>query len=189
MESPPYAHLNKGSFLIASPEMDAGMYYRSVVILCEHSEAGSFGLIINKMLDVELPEEVLNIKEFKNPNVQIRAGGPVQVNQMMLLHTEAQLAQQTLQLCKGIYLGGDLQFLQEAVINSTGPALRLCFGYSGWGPGQLEREFLSGFWFLHPGSAAHVFETPAAQVWQAVLREMGGKYASLSMIPEDLSLN
>lgn len=189
MESIPYTHLTKGSFLIASPDIDNGFYFRSVVMLCEHSAVGSFGVIINKSLEVELPEEIINIKEFSNPNVQIRAGGPIQPNQMMLIHSSDQIPEQTLQLCEGVFLGGDLQFLQEAVSSPSGPALRMCFGYCGWGAGQLEREFLSGNWFLHSGSAKHIFQTPPDKVWQSVLREMGGKYATLSMIPEDLSLN
>ncbi len=185
----PYSNLTKGSLLIASPDIDTGVYFRSVIIICEHSPTGSFGLIINKSLDVELPEELINVKEFVNPNVQIRAGGPIQPNQMMLLHASDQISDQTLKLCEGVYLGGDLQFLQEAVANVNGPALRLCFGYCGWGAGQLEREFLSGGWFLHAASAKPIFQTPPEKVWQTILREMGGKYATLSMIPEDLSLN
>jgi putative transcriptional regulator len=185
----PYSHLNKGAFLIASPDIDSGIYFRSVIILCEHSAAGSFGLIINKSFEVELPEEIINIKELQNPNVQIRAGGPIQPNQMMLLHSSDQIPDQTLELCDHAFLGGDLQFLQEAVSNANGPAVRLCFGYAGWGAGQLEMEFLSGNWFLHPASSKHIFETPPEKVWQTILREMGGKYATLSMIPEDLSLN
>lgn len=189
MDPIPYTHLAKGSFLIASPDIENGIYFRSVVIICEHSLAGSFGLIINKNLDVDLPEEIVNVKEFSNPNVQIRAGGPIQPNQLMILHSSDEIPDQTLKLSEGVYLGGDLQFLQEAVSNASGPAIRLCFGYCGWGAGQLEREFLNGEWFLHPGSAKHVFETIPEKVWQTILREMGGKYATLSMIPEDLSLN
>lgn len=189
MEPIPYTQLTKGSLLIASPDIDSGIYFRSVVIICEHSTAGSFGLIINKNLAIELPEEIMNSKEFTNPNVQIRAGGPIQPNQMMLLHSSDQIPEQTLKLCEGVFLGGDLQFLQEAVSAPNGPAIRLCFGYCGWGAGQLEREFLSGNWFLHAASAKHLFEIPSERVWQSILREMGGKYATLSMIPEDLSLN
>ncbi len=189
METPPYSHLTKGAFLIASPDFEAGIYFRSVVILCEHSAAGSFGLIINKALEMELPEEFLNVKEFNNPNVQIRAGGPIQPNQMMLLHSSDKIPDQTLKLCEGVFLGGDLQFLQETLLNAEGSAVRLCFGYCGWGAGQLEREFLSGSWFLHPASSTHIFNTAPDKVWQTILREMGGKYATLSMIPEDLSLN
>jgi putative transcriptional regulator len=186
----PYSQLTKGTLLIASPEIDMGIYFRSVVILCEHTpNSGSFGLILNKPLEIELPEDLINLKAAANQNLGIRAGGPIQPNQMMLLHSEARLAEQALTLCEGVYLGGDLQFLQEAMSDANGPHLRLCFGYTGWNPGQLEREFLSGNWFLSPGSTKYVFETPPEKLWQTILRDMGGRYATLSMIPEDLSLN
>ena len=189
MEQAPYSHLSKGSLLIASPDIDSGIYFRSVVVLCEHSAAGSFGLIINKHLDMELPEEIFNSKEAQNPQIEIRMGGPIQPNQMMLLHSSDAIPDQTLKLCDGVYLGGDLQFLQETILNPKGPAVRLCFGYAGWGTTQLEKEFLSGNWFLHPGSSKYIFETPTEKIWQTLLRDMGGKYATLSMIPDDLSLN
>ena len=189
MEPVPYSQLTKGSILIASPDIDEGIYFRSVIIICEHSPGGSFGLILNKTFDMDLPEELINLKDIANPLVQIRAGGTIQPNQMMLLHASDQIPEQTLKICEGVFLGGDLNFLQEAMNVSDGPAVRLCFGYSGWGPGQLEREFLGGMWFLHKGLARYVFEVSPDQLWQTVLRDMGGKYASLSMIPEDLNLN
>ena len=107
----------------------------------------------------------------------------------MLLHTQAIEGEQTLKICEGVYLGGDLHFLQEAMSDTGGPAVRLCFGFCGWGPGQLEREFLTGLWFLQPGNPQAVFDTPPDQLWRSTLRQMGGKYATLSMIPDDLSLN
>jgi putative transcriptional regulator len=189
MDHIPHSHLSKGTFLIASPEIDSGIYFRAVLLICEHSPGGSFGLIINKPLEIELPEDIINMKELSNPNVAIRCGGPIQPTQMMLLHSSDQLPEQTLKICEGVYLGGDLQFLQDAIGSSNGPSIRLCFGYAGWGAGQLEREFLGGGWFLHPAASKHIFETHPDKIWQTLLREMGGKYATLSMIPEDLSLN
>lgn len=185
----PYAHLEKGTFLIASPEVEAGLFFHAVLILCEHSHSGSFGLVVNKQVEVELPEEILSVAQLTNPRVEICAGGPVQMHQMMLLHTSNAIPDQTIEICKGVYLGGDLQFLQETVAQENGPSLRLCFGYTGWPAGELEREFLNGDWFIHPATAPHLFETPMEELWQNLLREMGGKYATLSMIPEDLSLN
>jgi putative transcriptional regulator len=189
MDPIPYSQLKKGSLLIASPDIEGGIYFRAVILLCEHSPAGSFGLIINKTVDIELPEEVLNLKEIPNPHVQIRAGGTIQPNQMMLLHESDALPDQSIKICDGVYLGGDLEFLQQALNDPKEPHVHLCFGYSGWGPGQLEREFLSNLWFLHPAQKKHIFEMPPEKAWKTILREMGGKYASLSMIPEDLSLN
>lgn len=189
MEQVPYSQLTTGSLLIASPDIDEGIYFRAVLLLCEHSAVGSFALLINRPLNVELPEEIINVKELTNPHVGMRAGGPIQPHQMMLLHSSEGTGDQTAKICNGVYLGGDLQFLQETVNDPNGPSILLCFGYAGWTSGQLEREFLNGSWFLHPASAKHVFDTPPERLWQSVLREMGGKYATLSMIPEDLSLN
>ncbi len=189
MEHLPYSHIDRGTLLIASPDLDSGLLFRSVLILCDHSPAGSFGLILNKPLSIELPEEVLKLEEMTNPNIELRVGGVVQQSQLMLLHGFNGAPDQTLKLCEGVFLGGDLAFLQTLATETSCPPVRLCFGYSGWGPGQLEREFLAGNWFLHPGSKRLVFETPSEELWQTTLREMGGKFASLSMIPEDLSLN
>jgi putative transcriptional regulator len=189
MEHMPYSHIKKGTFLISTPDIDNGLFFRSVILICEHNANGSFGLVINKSLDLELPEEIINIHHLANPHVGIRAGGPVQTNQMMLLHTSDKIPHQTLQICEGVYLGGDLQFLQETITNETGAPIHLCFGYAGWGAGQLEREFLDGNWFIFPALERYIFHIPSEKLWPTLLREMGGKYASLSMIPEDLSVN
>lgn len=189
MESLPYSQIERGTFMIATPDIDSGVFFRSVVLVCEHNPNGSFGLIINKSLELELPEEILNINQLTNSQVGIRAGGPVQTNQMMLLHTSDQIPQQTLEVTKGVFLGGDLQFLQDSLTDDNGPRIFLCFGYAGWGAGQLEREFLDGHWFICPATPRHIFDVPPEKLWQTLLREMGGKYATLSMIPEDLSLN
>jgi putative transcriptional regulator len=189
MKPVPFSHIEKGTFLVASPDVEAGIFFRSVVLVCEHNTSGSFGLIINKKLSIELPEEILNATKLTNPRASIQAGGPLQTNQMMLLHSSATVNEQTLKIIDDVYLGGDLNFLQESVSTSDGPDIRLCFGYTGWGAGHLEREFLDGGWFLARASAKYVFHPNPEKVWQLVLKEMGGKYASLAMIPEDLSLN
>lgn len=184
-----YSQIQKGTLLIASPDIETGLFFRSVILVCEHNPNGSFGLVVNRSLELELPEEIMNIHNLANPHVDIRGGGPVQTNQMMLLHTSEKAPHQTLEICEGVYLGGDLQFLQEALSDPHGPAVHLCFGYAGWGAGQLEREFLDGGWYIHPASARLIFYTPPDKLWTTLLREMGGKYATLSMIPEDLSVN
>lgn len=186
-KEPSYTQLGKGAFLVASPEIENGIFHRSVILICEHNLSGSFGLIINKDIDFEVGESIIEIEDLVNPNVELRAGGPMQMNQMLILHSSEN--EQSLPVKDGISLGGDLDFLQEALLDEEGPSIRLLFGYTNWAAGQLEREFLNGQWFVSPGCSKHVFETPVESVWQTVLKEMGGRFASLSMIPEDLSLN
>ena len=177
-------HLTSGSLLIASPDIDDDLFRRSVLLLCEHSQVGSFGLIINKPLQGALPSE---LSELDQSQIATRAGGPIQPDQMMLLHTYPDTTNETLCVTEGIYLGGDGDTMQKAL--ESGDPFLLMFGYMGWGQGQLEQEFLAGLWYLHPASRAHVFDAPTETLWKNTLREMGGKYATLSMMPDDLSLN
>lgn len=189
-EQIPYAKLDQGTFLIASPELSSeGIFSRSVVLICEHTPEGSFGLIVNKPLEMDMTQEVMDFKSLSDSRLFIRAGGPVQQNQMMLLHDSPSIPEQTIEVCPGVFLGGDLRFLEESVQNEFGPHLMLCFGFVGWQAGQLEREFLDGHWFLRKAEQSDIFTTPHQKLWQLLLKEMGGKYASYSMIPDDLSLN
>ncbi len=181
--------LERGHLLLASPEIEGGLFHRGVLLLCEHNQSGSFALLINKPLDFELPEEIVNLAQASNKNISLRAGGPVQTNQMMLLHTAPSSEQQLLEVTQGVFLGGDLQYLHELVEEKSNPTVYLCFGYAGWAGGQLEKEHLEGSWIATPATKELVFETDPNDLWETVLKNMGGRYASLATIPEDLSLN
>jgi len=190
MENMPTTQIQKGTLLIASPEIETGLFFRGVILICEHNPGGSFGILINKPLDLDLPEEIISMGDITNPHVSIRAGGPIQTNQMMLLHSFIQTDQQTLNVCEGVFLGGDLQLLHEMITeDEDAPFIHLCFGYAGWTPGQLEREFLDGSWYIHQANERYIFHTDPENLWRTILRDMGGKYATLSTIPEDLSVN
>lgn len=184
-----YAKLDRGTLLVSSPDTTHQDTYRSVILVCEHTEAGSFGLMLNRPLSAKLPEELGDAEEILKSGIHLRSGGMMQTTQMMLLHTCQQIQEECLEIADGLFLGGSMPFLKEALSNGLGASIFLCFGYVGWAGGELEREFMTGNWFVYPASAALIFDTPKEQLWPTVLKKMGGKYASLSMIPEDLSLN
>ena len=69
----PYSELKKGTFLVASPDIEGGIFYRSVVLLCDHSPVGSFGLIVNKPLHIQLEEDFFGL-EGSNAQIDMRAG-------------------------------------------------------------------------------------------------------------------
>ena len=148
-------------------------FYRGVLLICEHNTSGSFAILVNKPLDLDLPEELVNLSSAPNKNVGIRAGGPVQTNQMMLLHSQTSEQQQLLRVADDIFLGGDLQFLHELLEDETSPSVFLNFGYAGWANGQLDREFLDGSWYLYPATKELLFETPPDRLWKTLLVRMG----------------
>lgn len=189
MDIIPPADIKRGTLLVASPEIESGFFFRGVLLVCEHNHAGTLALLVNKPLDVEMPDEFSQMGEITNPRMSIRAGGPMQTNQLMLLHSNDAPNLPTIKICDGVYLGGDIEFLQEHLIDPEGPHIHLYFGYSGWPQGGLEREFLNGSWFIHPAHKRYLFEVPPEKLWRTLLKDMGGRYATLSTIPDDLSVN
>lgn len=77
-------------FLIAMPGMRDELFGKSVVFMCEHSERGALGLIINKPSDITLPdlfdkvELPLGREDLKTTPVFL--GGPVQTERGFVLH-------------------------------------------------------------------------------------------------------
>jgi putative transcriptional regulator len=181
--------IEPGHFLVASPNLDTPLFERAVALLCEHTAAGSFALLINKPIEVELPEEMLDLEGASNEKVSLRAGGPLRPEQLMLLHNGQIPHDHCLPLLPGVVLGGDLPFLQQLLECSDHPPALLCFGYCSWGPGQLERELMEGEWHLVRGSAEDLFESDPHQLWAQMLRRHGGRIATLATLPADLSLN
>ena len=179
------SQLKRGTFLIASPSIDCGIFYRSVILLCDHSSIGSFGLIINKPIHVE-PKEKFFLPEAFLTKVNLRAAGPTQPNQVILIQSRPCKEGTTLEICRDVYLNENLECIQESPFF---PQTLVCLGYSGWAMGALEKELLNGIWFLCPATQLHVFDTSPHTLWRTLLREMGGKYKTLSLIPENLDLN
>ncbi len=183
------SRLKKGFLLAASPEIQDPLTFKSVVLLCEHTAAGSFGLMINKPLDINPNIDAEFMEELSHPNVHLRLGGPMRQGQMMLLHSDDRRLDQMLHICENVFLGGDLPFLQESISDCSNKNLILCFGYIGWGFGELEKELSDDLWCLCPANADLIFNTDPASVWASVLKKIGGKYSSYSMLPDDLSAN
>jgi putative transcriptional regulator len=60
--------------------------------------------------------------------------------------------------------------------------------YSGWGPGQLQRECKAGVWFVASVSSQLALNEKLAvgtELWHEVLMTMGGPYAELSQLVQD----
>jgi len=177
-----------GVLLVAPPMMHDPNFRRTVVLLCEHTPEGSFGLILNRPLGVRLAEM---IREIDGRDISIGKGGPVQTDTLHFVHTCGDEVLGTIPVGNGIFWGGDFEVLKLMI--ETGQVssenVRFFLGYAGWSPGQLLSEIDQGGWILAPGIEQHVFEPDPDALWGKVLRQLGGEYAVLSNFPEDPRLN
>ncbi len=180
--------VTKGSLLIAEPFLGDANFERSAVLVCEHNDNGTFGLVWNQTtphhLDDVLTEDIY-------PDVPLYVGGPVEQNTLHFIHRRPDLIPKSRKLGENLYWGGDFEEAQRLLNLGTFPLadVRFFIGYSGWSSGQLDDELKRNSWIVAPASSEFIFDTAPDQFWRAVLRQMGGEYRVLSHYPTDPRLN
>ena len=194
------APLQTGTLLVATPALESLAFDRTVVLLTHYSETDiTMGLVINRPLGeqirlyaAESPQHLAGSEEACAELGRIfYQGGPVHQRWLFFLHRLDGLVEGGTKILDGLYLGGnlDVKYAEVEVLRAGVPRLRFYLGYAGWEPGQLESEISAGTWFLAPGDPELVLAPTPETMWQAVLYSMGGKYRSISVFPEDPSVN
>jgi putative transcriptional regulator len=171
-------------FLIAMPAMADPNFAGSVVYICEHTDKGALGLVINRPTELTLQtlfdkiDLKLEIAPWKDAPVYF--GGPVQTERGFVLHVPAGHYSSSLQVRDDIALTTSKDVL-EAVAGGAGPEkLLVTLGYSGWGAGQLESEVSANAWLTVDAQPTIIFDTPAEARQAAALRLLGFDPTQLS---------
>lgn len=172
--------------LIAMPGMGDPRFDKSVILICAHSKAEAMGLIVNKPAPGLTFRELLTQLEItpgEGADMPVQLGGPVEHGRGFVLHsTDYTSNGATLQVPGGYALTATLDVLED-VARGFGPSRAiLALGYSGWGPGQLEREIGQNGWLTCDARADIVFGTDPAGKWEAALRSMGIDPLTLSAV-------
>jgi len=164
-------------FLIAMPGLADPNFFHTVTYLCEHSEQGAMGLVINRPMDLQLADifEQLEIK-ISDPTlsqVPVYMGGPVQGDRGFVLHNTDSEWDSTLRVTDEISVTTSMDILQ-AIAAGQGPAHTLVtLGYAGWGAGQLEEEMAQNAWLSGPARSDIIFKRASDQRWQAAADLLG----------------
>lgn len=172
-------------FLIAMPGLSDELFSRSVVFMCEHSERGALGLVINKPSDILLPrlfEKVdLQLQREDLVDQPVFQGGPVQTERGFVLHDAVNGGEaggesvyaSTLAIPGGLEMTTSKDVL-EAMAAGAGPRrVFVSLGYSSWGQGQLESEIVENAWLTVPADAELIFDTPVAERYDRALALLG----------------
>ena len=180
--------LESGIILVAPPTLIDPNFRRSVVFLCEHCPAGSFGLILNHNVSLEMSDLMADLSSYTDP---VRIGGPVQMDTLHFLHRYGDEVSGAIEIINGVYWGGELNDLQRLFLDQqpAGQDLRFFLGYAGWTDSQLDDEVKAGGWLLLPSSADLVFTEEPGKLWRDAMLLLGGEYSLLANFPEDPILN
>ena len=168
------------------PGLEDAAFSRSVVYVCEHSEKGALGLVINKPSDINLKvlfdKVELPLGRADLMQSPVFQGGPVQVDRGFVLH-EPIFAQadkpgesvyaSTMCIPGGLEMTTSKDVL-EALSTGAGPRkVLVSLGYSAWGEGQLESELGENSWLTVDADIAVIFDTPVEQRYDKALGLLG----------------
>jgi putative transcriptional regulator len=178
----------KGRVLISEPFLDDDYFKRSVVLLCEHNEEGSFGFVLNNYMEFPLAEIMDDFPEFKT---RISIGGPVNNDNLYYVHTLGEKITGSLEILPGIYMGGSFDEMKSLIESKEikESEIRFFVGYSGWSLGQLENELKESAWIVSMADKETLMDTSIKNLWKKILGEMGENHQLFSNYPEDPNLN
>lgn len=178
----------KGRLLISEPFLPDPNFERTVILLCEHNEQGSFGFVLNKPSLLRMSDV---LQETGSYSEVLYVGGPVQQDTLHFIHRSTQL-EGGIEIAKGIFWGGNFEAVSIMLKqgNDMENDFRFFLGYSGWGAGQLQSELEQNSWIVSDNvTAEQIFDTEPEVLWKEVLKKMGGKYKMFSNYPIDPRLN
>ena len=191
----------KGHFIISESNMSDPNFHQTVVLMLEHNSQGAFGLVVNRKSRVTLADILPDLENELTRNTGIYVGGPVEQQYLFVLHSDLpnqeKPSEAAMRPVPGVIFEPFFQKIEkyfqperwENIPGDDRPSIHLFLGYSGWAPGQLEREMSLGSWIVHPASRRIVFHPQPEQGWKDALRAKGGIYKVFADSDQDPSLN
>lgn len=178
----------KGRLLIAAPFLEDPSFKRAVILLVEHNEKGSLGLVLNKDLNININDTLQDFPEFDTP---VYVGGPVDNDKLFYIHTLGEKLPGSKKIIDGLYWGGDFEQLKSLInMGLVEPdEIRFFIGYSGWDFDQLNSETEEGSWVISDCGLPDVMGALDNLCWRTLLKRMGNMFAVMAEFPEDPSLN
>ncbi len=170
-------------FLIAMPGLSDALFGRSVVYMCEHSERGALGLVINKPSDIHLPQLFEKI-DLPMGRVDLRDtpvfhGGPVQTERGFVLHEALPAGEGESVYASTLSIPGGLEMttskdVLEAMSSGAGPRkVLVTLGYASWAQGQLESEITENSWLTVAADPWLIFDAPVNERYERAMALLG----------------
>jgi putative transcriptional regulator len=178
----------KGKILISEPFLPDTFFNRTIVYLTDHTPQGSVGFILNKKLDLNISDAIFG---FDGMNENLNMGGPVAPDTVHYLHNLGELIPNSVHVAGNIFWGGDIDAIRELIKNGKieQSHIRFFLGYSGWSPGQLERELEENSWVIANVESDIVMNNRGEDTWKSVLRSLKNKYRIWADFPDSPDMN
>lgn len=170
------------TLLLSMPQMQDPNFARTVVLLCDYSPDGAFGLVLNRPTDMPATSMVRLEPPIVGGNeMPLWIGGPVEPQRGWILLSDEPAAAEFKLIRDGLYLSTSQILLRDVLQARPAPRARVLAGYAGWGPGQLDDELARSSWLMGEVDLDIVFDTAAGDMWESAIRRLGADPSSLTM--------
>lgn len=180
--------IERGVLLIAEPFLKDTNFQRSVVLLCEHQQNGTFGITINRETEESLEDYV---EDLSGEDFRVYDGGPVSRDHIHFLHLYPESIPGGQHITDGIYWGGDFdqvtQLMKRKQLDKN--KIRFYLGYSGWSAQQLDEEMKEKSWLTVPANKELVFHKTPKEIWKDAVKDLGDNFLPIINYPLDPSFN
>ncbi|WP_280891425.1 YqgE/AlgH family protein [Streptomyces sp. LBL] len=182
-----------GRLLVATPALADPNFDRAVVLLLDHDEEGSLGVVLNRPTPVDVGDILEGWAGLAGEPGVVFQGGPVSLDSALGVAVipgggsadRTPLGWRRVHGAIGLV---DLEAPPELLASALG-SLRIFAGYAGWGPGQLEDELVEGAWYVVESEPGDVSSPSPERLWREVLRRQRNELAMVATYPDDPSLN
>jgi putative transcriptional regulator len=176
----------QGRLLIAGPSLLDPNFFRTVVLIAEHTPLGAMGVVLNRPTPLRVADAVPVLADVVEGEAFVHLGGPVQPEAVIALGEFRDPTQAAALILDDLgFLPGDAD---PATVSDDLRRARVFSGYAGWDAEQLEAELAQDAWIVEPAQVDDVF-ADAAELWSRVLERKGGTYRLLARMPVDPSVN
>ncbi len=175
----------RGQLLIAGPGLLDPNFWRTVVLIVEHSEEGALGLVLNRPSETTVGEAVSELERLLDVDDLLYVGGPVQPSALIVLAEFDRPEEAAVIAFEDIGVLAGVQDEPDVGVRRA----RAFVGHAGWGPGQLDDEIERGDWILEQAKREDAFTAGPLELWESVLTRKGGSYALVARMPPDPSVN
>jgi len=129
-----------GNLLIAPPAVKGNFWYKTVIMITEHHNHGSVGLVLNKRSSLSIHDFGQQIGIPLNIPGYVYQGGPVNPQSLSFLHSNDWHSKNTLRINDEFSLSSADDILPRLSMGDHPRRWRMFLGLCGWGPGQLQGE-------------------------------------------------
>jgi len=167
-----------GKILIASPyTMEDNIFYQSIVYIVHHSDQGSVGFLVNRLIKNPPVNSLFKKAEFKLDlnmlNLKIHIGGPLELERGFFLHSAEYNKNLLFKLENSeLAVSSNIEILKD-ITSGSGPKHSIfAIGYTGWGAGQLELEIQNNLWLLSEPDYDIIFGDDHTTKWSNALAKL-----------------